>query len=344
MSVPEGATTFRGLPSTDNPEKFLAAVKEVLETMMGHRGAETDRVVTVADLASGGMVRYLNDQAVSVTRPKEAVQPTEVPKAPRDLMLISESDGARINAFNHHLTWILPDDDTITATEVWVNAGSNSRSGAIFIASVPYDRAFYTNGDIDVTKHYYYWIRTVNWAGNYSTWEPTGSTAGYLVPKSGTIGETVDKLMDALKGEAPALYAGGTTYAVGDQVSYVGADTWTRNYRCIKASLGNAPTDTEYWERLGILTEGEIDGEATVGIDGNMVVDGTIVARNVAAAAITADKISTASLSAISANLGTITAGLARDAASEFQVDFNNKWLKVYDDADQLRVHIGYIA
>ncbi len=58
---------------------------------------------------------------------------------------------------------------------------------------------------------------------------------------------------------------------------------------------------------------------------------------------ITADKMNVTSLSAISANLGTITAGLAKSSDDKLQVDFNNKWIKVWDAASVLRVHLGYI-
>lgn len=40
-----------------------------------------------------------------------------------------------------------------------------------------------------------------------------------------------------------SVYAGGTTYAVGDVVIYV-----DDLYICIAASTGNLPTDTDYWE------------------------------------------------------------------------------------------------
>ena len=57
-----------------------------------------------------------------------------------------------------------------------------------------------------------------------------------------------------------------------------------------------------------------------------------------------ASKISTTSLSAISANLGTVTAGVAQSSDGKLKIDFTNEWLKVYDAAATLRVHLGYIA
>lgn len=69
---------------------------------------------------------------------------------------------------------------------------------------------------------------------------------------------------------------------------------------------------------------GLVNGVSTVAINGQLVVDGTILARHIAAASITAEKINVATLSAIVANLGTINAGLVQDAAGTYFFDFTN--------------------
>jgi len=60
---------------------------------------------------------------------------------------------------------------------------------------------------------------------------------------------------------------------------------------------------------------GSVNGFSTVGINGNLIVDGTIVANAIAAGAITAAKLNVGTLSAITANLGTVTAGRIQNAA-----------------------------
>lgn len=65
---------------------------------------------------------------------------------------------------------------------------------------------------------------------------------------------------------------------------------------------------------------GLVDGVSTVGINGNLIVDGNILARHLAAASVTASKIDVASLSAISADIGTVTAGRIESA------DGNSYW------------------
>lgn len=59
---------------------------------------------------------------------------------------------------------------------------------------------------------------------------------------------------------------------------------------------------------------GLVDGVPTVGINGNLIVDNTILARH----------IDVLTLSAISANIGTITAGLIRDVADNIRFDLDN--------------------
>jgi len=49
-------------------------------------------------------------------------------------------------------------------------------------------------------------------------------------------------------------------------------------------------------------------------------------------------------LSAINANLGTVTAGIAQSADGKVIIDFDDKTFKVYDASSVLRVHIGYFA
>ena len=70
---------------------------------------------------------------------------------------------------------------------------------------------------------------------------------------------------------------------------------------------------------------GLVNGVSTVGINGNLVVDNTILARHIAVS----------SLSAISADVGTITAGLIRDAADTVRFDLPNmRWYRVDGTAE----------
>lgn len=72
-------------------------------------------------------------------------------------------------------------------------------------------------------------------------------------------------------------------------------------------------------------------GVARIVFRGDMFADGSIIARMIQAGAITADKIQANSLAAIVANLGIITAGLMRDAASTYYFDVTNGRIGTYD-------------
>lgn len=74
---------------------------------------------------------------------------------------------------------------------------------------------------------------------------------------------------------------------------------------------------------------GLVGGVSTVGISGNLVIDGSIIARHIAAGQVDASKINVSSLSAIAANVGTVTAGVLQSADGNFVIDLNNKTITI---------------
>ena len=90
---------------------------------------------------------------------------------------------------------------------------------------------------------------------------------------------------------------------------------------------------------------GLVNGISTVGINGNLIVDGTIAARHIladaitadkiaagavgaseiAAGSITADKMNVTALSALTANMGTVTAGILQSADGKMVINLNSK-------------------
>lgn len=73
--------------------------------------------------------------------------------------------------------------------------------------------------------------------------------------------------------------------------------------------------------RKPVFAIGTHGGIASVGIHGDLVLDGSI----------TANALSVNALSAVSANLGTVTAGIAKSADNKFVIDFTNGTLTVSD-------------
>ncbi|MGE3284165.1 MAG: hypothetical protein AB7O13_24740 [Alphaproteobacteria bacterium] len=77
------------------------------------------------------------------------------------------------------------------------------------------------------------------------------------------------------------------------------------------------PTDDD--DVIQAFVVGQVDGVETVGINGDLVVDGSILARH----------IDVASLSALSADIGTVTAGVLQSADGNFVIDLDNKTITI---------------
>jgi hypothetical protein len=85
-----------------------------------------------------------------------------------------------------------------------------------------------------------------------------------------------------------------------------------------------------------------VNGVPQIALRGQVISDGTILARMIQAGAITADKIAANSLSAISANLGTVTAGLIKNPAGTLIFDLPNMRLYRTDGKMDLNLNAGY--
>lgn len=279
------ATRRTALPAATTP--LEKAVKEILEVGTGQRGDELDRFVTLRDLCNAAIIRYLNQQDVSVTNPDGAggLAGSRSLLPPSNLHILKDEAAGQITAFNHHLKWDNPDDDNVTSIEIWGHT-ANIRGESLKLGLAPITQDYFIHHNPDPTTDYFYWIRSIDMAGNYSPWEPTDAQGGFVVPGDEALSDTIERVLDVLKGQDPAWYAAGTTYSSGDMVRYTCTDGATRRYEYVNVTpaAGQVPEDNPtYWKRSGILTVGQVDGEDTVGVDGNLVVDNTILARHVKA-------------------------------------------------------------
>ena len=75
-----------------------------------------------------------------------------------------------------------------------------------------------------------------------------------------------------------------------------------------------------------VFAVGQINGQAAVGIKGALLIDGSVLARHIAAGEIDAAKLNVDSLSAIAANIGVVVAGKLQDDADnpEYEFDVQN--------------------
>jgi len=272
--------------------KFLQSVKETVEIREGRRGISGDRFVRRADLKDLDMLVASGLTYTALT--EHCTDPIDPPTN----FVVTKGHWC------NYLSWDNPTDEMFAGVEVWCHS-ANARGDATLIAIVTNPGQTYVHYMSDFTNPHYYWIRARSFNQDvYSMWLPRGLTGGEVISGDTTIGETVEKMIDILKGTDPDTYGAATTYYKDDLVQYADSSGNLRRYKCIDDDSGTGisgtvPTNTDYWEHIGILMVGNIDGVATVGIDGNLVVDGTVLARHVAA-----DQIDTSHMNALEAFIG----------------------------------------
>lgn len=261
----------------------------------GHRpGANIDhRWATIKDLHDPSIVNYLSNQPVSVatvggTSDNSPQYGDDPPQPPHNLQLARENDPNRVSAYNIVLSWTMPADDTIEYVEVWVNTENNrdtaTRRGVV---TAPGNEYLYSG--FDPQDNHYFWIRSRGYNGQYSTWSPTQAQGGYLVTGNGALADTIDQIVKILKGGNPPAFDNEASYDSGVQVVDLNGRVWESATTISPTAPGTQPEAPD-WQRTGLLMEGDVDGQPTVAIDGNLVVDQTILARHIQAASITADK------------------------------------------------------
>lgn len=267
------------IPTVTLPEVAPAinAIKEVLEVGLGVRGDPEDRFLTVADLTATGLVSTTR-RGLAANDPStgEAVDLT-----PPTALTGLTATGA--------FTAILLEWDPSTAhnyayTELW-RSETNDRNAAVRVGTAL--GTLYTDA-VDVGRSYWYWVRAVSSAAVVGAWN-----AAYNAGVQGATAEATATLMEQL-----------TEQIRLDQ------RVWREQvvYETDLFAIVSPRAEGDAGLRVPFIV-GTVGGVSTVGIDGKLVVDGTITADAIRAGSVTADKISTLSLSAISANLGTVTAG-----------------------------------
>ena len=301
-SVPNG--------TTEDMRSFLSAVKTLLETREGVVGDEMNAVVLKRDIQNLGIAyQFLFDDTPNYEFNKP-VGTGPPPTAPTNL-------AATNYLFANKLVWDNPNDSEVSHIQIWASKDSVNLSDAELIGNAVYPFDDYENNltgeyfhhAIDVNSNYYYWIRAISWAGVYSTWEPSDLQGGYLVPSAfeDTINESWSKLLqydgynsefrvvaDSFQVIQPsniiAAYVAATVYPVNELVLY--NNLYWKSLQA--ANQGNTPVEGAWWtdvtdavdDAKTVFIISTIDSITSVGINGGLIVDGTIVANAISADAI----------------------------------------------------------
>lgn len=285
----------RSLPTTRS-QNFLDKVKELLEYREGVRGGKDNAFVTFADL---NKVDPLKGQGAG-----PVVIQGDPPSPPKNL---SVTPGKLGNA----LSWDESSSDDVWYYQVWVS-NTQDRSDAEHIANVSHPNTTYTHtlGASDVTDDHYYWVRAISWSGLYSTWEPSDDQGGILVEGQQSYDEMTTEMLGVLQDKIIELdddHFAKNPYGVHDETFYIAL-----------------PGDEEKWKP--VFVAGDIDGTSTIGIDGQLVVDGSIFANSIGA-----DQIKATHLDANEAFVNTIQSSDYEEGNTGWKIDHENNAAEFYD-------------
>lgn len=257
------------LPSvtSDIPRDLRTFVDRLREMLTGDG---TDRVVTVDDLTSAGIASVTNKGVIKAVNTVANIgtppAPTNVAAAAAIRNIIVSWDAPRYNGHAYAEIWGASTDNIGAAVKLGMSPGG------LFVDA------------IGPSSTRYYWVRFVNIldvVGPYNavlgTLGITGPEVDYLLEQlagsvtatqlSSDLNSRID-LIDApasvlgsvanqfafMQGQIDAInaypdFAVGTTYQVDDIVKYNGGI-----YKAKLTTVGNLPTDTVYWLKIGDYT------------------------------------------------------------------------------------------
>ncbi|RLB94835.1 MAG: hypothetical protein DRH26_00100 [Deltaproteobacteria bacterium] len=274
------------VPTSLSPSEiaFFTALKSGIEYLFGQgRFKEDDRAVKVSELDALRAQLGQNIDSVALGGMGDT-DLGDAPDPPTNLIVTKIP-------FVHILTWDNPTDITAWYIEVWAAEGSQSRDDArlegiyTITEDVRGEEGTFKHSGFTPTEDMTYWIRSVSYSGLYSQWCPPDDQGGYVVPGDETLQDFIDGILDILHGNITEneLYQDlnsridlidaddfglwdkveelrltaltftdyeNKTYAIGDIVEYN-----NKLYICIQtiSSLpAPIPTNTSYWEKIGI--------------------------------------------------------------------------------------------
>jgi hypothetical protein len=195
---------------------------------------------------------------------------------------------------------------------------------------------------------YVYWVAAVDIAGNVSAYAT--NQVDILVPTNPT-GLTATGLFRNvnIKWTAPTFFGysyteiwRSTTNDIGTAIK-VGASSTTYFSDSNENDTGG---DFYYWIRHVSVTDtvgnfsSSVLATTPATLDGVVITDDTISGPKIQAGSVSADKLDVTELSAISGNMGTLTAGVIQSSDENFKIDFDNKTMRISESSTGQRLEI----
>jgi predicted phage tail protein len=87
------------------------------------------------------------------------------------------------------LRWANPDDATLARVEIWRSETNNKGDATLIAAELG---SVFVDTGVAIGTTYYYWLRTVDFAGNEGPFEPATDTTTYSVVTGGIQNDDLD--------------------------------------------------------------------------------------------------------------------------------------------------------
>jgi len=317
-------------PDSGGNFKLLQSLKEIVETLLGKRGNELDRAVTVRDLVNSGLAKYKKDAKTTIQIQKATgkIVATDEGAAYHDTPPRVESITAVGSMGVIHLSFKSVRFPHLARYQIYraiatPNDPEPSFGQAVFIGATKSTETVYPDevGKGTGNQIYYYWVRAESKAGKLGPIQTKGI--------KGQTSYSPEYVLSILtkKWQAGVVVVAGATpsYVIPNPENSV--NLW---FKCITGGLtgstepvwpttvgGTVIDGAAQWEAIAVPTElppfliGEVNGQPAVIMDQAFIGDATItnaMIENLAADKITAGTI-TASIEMLAA---TLTGGLIR--------------------------------
>ncbi|MCP3940047.1 MAG: hypothetical protein GY710_01000 [Desulfobacteraceae bacterium] len=280
------------IPASIPPDQiaFLTAVKSCIEALSGQgRNTEKNRALRINELENLGI--DVNQFLKSSSRNPYPIvgsssDSQKTPDSPKNLVITK-------GPFVHSLTWTNPLDSIVSHIEVWIAEESQDRDQAWLESIVTVteklrgETGICKHSGFDVTHDFTYWLRAISYAGKHSVWYPSEIQGGYVVTGGESVAETIEEVISILGGGLSEVYNPEVPYSFNDRCRTDDGRTWKSIYA--DSHQGHEPPNASYWERVGILMVGEVDGVPTIAVDGNQVVDGSVLAKAIQTGSLTTE-------------------------------------------------------
>lgn len=257
------------LPSPSAPD-FLEKVKTLLDLREGHTRDQDERFVTIRQLKAMGSGNSVGGVVIigggGSSTPGGGTDSTP-PSPPTNLNIQNDT-------LTHTLTWTNPAESDFSHIEIWRSlVQDRTQAQCVGIATKPTETI--TLNGVSPRLNYYYWIRAIDQSGNYSIWTPNNLMGGELI--AGEFAQSINATLTELFDD----------------------DRYLTNHTIVADSFKIIQPNAGLTEGKAVFAVGNINGTPSVGISGNLIIDGTILGDALHAESVTADKIGANAVTAV---------------------------------------------